>query len=231
MKGSFITFEGIDGSGKSVQVLLLQNAFDILDIPSITTSEPDKYNPIGQLIRETMLSGLFDYTPAATALLFVADRAQHFDETIRPNLNSGSHVICDRYILSTIAYQYPKVPWEKLWELHHGIPYPDVTFYVDVPVNVAIQRINTRNSAAKSAVVDVFEDEKKLKKVQENYIRALESYKIDVNRGHFNRIFGLDGTKTPIEVHKQVLSWLVSANILTNEQLTILIEKAVAVYG
>jgi dTMP kinase len=101
--GFFIIFEGIDGTGKSTQLHLLAEKLKQLDYAVVSTREPTN-GPYGKKIRE-----LFVDRTAATLEeeleLFIADRDQHVQEVIAPALADGSIVICDRYYLSTVAYQ------------------------------------------------------------------------------------------------------------------------------
>ena len=99
----FITFEGLDGSGKSTQAELLRSRLDADGLEVISTREPGG-TELGEKIRELVLHG-GDVTPWAEALLYAAARAQHVEIVIRPALERGASVICDRYLDSSVAYQ------------------------------------------------------------------------------------------------------------------------------
>ena len=99
----FITFEGLDGSGKSTQAELLRSRLDADGLEVISTREPGG-TELGEKIRDLVLHG-GDVTPWAEALLYAAARAQHVDVVIRPALERGASVICDRYLDSSVAYQ------------------------------------------------------------------------------------------------------------------------------
>lgn len=99
----FVTFEGLDGSGKSTQAELLRKRLDADGEEVIATREPGG-TELGEKIRDLVLHG-GHVTPWAEALLYAAARAQHVDEVIRPALERGASVICDRYVDSSVAYQ------------------------------------------------------------------------------------------------------------------------------
>ena len=99
----FITFEGLDGSGKSTQAELLRSRLEVDGLEVISTREPGG-TELGEKIRDLVLHG-GDVTPWAEALLYAAARAQHVEIVIRPALERGASVICDRYLDSSVAYQ------------------------------------------------------------------------------------------------------------------------------
>ena len=99
----FITFEGLDGSGKSTQAELLRSRLEADGLEVISTREPGG-TELGEKIRDLVLHG-GDVTPWAEALLYAAARAQHVEIVIRPALERGASVICDRYLDSSVAYQ------------------------------------------------------------------------------------------------------------------------------
>ena len=102
----FITFEGIEGSGKSTQVELLQESLRKIHFDVVATREPG-WGKVGKLIRKIILDyDDIEIEPIAELSLFCADRAQHIQELIRPKLAEGKIVLCDRFYDSTIAYQH-----------------------------------------------------------------------------------------------------------------------------
>jgi dTMP kinase len=102
--GTFITFEGIDGSGKSTQMRLLANALRAQQCEVLTTREPGG-TPVGLKLRAALLDAHEEVDPLTELLVFAADRAQHVRRVLRPALNSGQIVISDRYADATVAYQ------------------------------------------------------------------------------------------------------------------------------
>jgi dTMP kinase len=139
-QGLFITFEGIDGSGKTTQAKLLKDKlFDCSkNTHVLLTREPWKGEEIRRILREEKdaYSGAEQMTK-----LFIEDRERHYMSLIIPCLINGVHVISDRYSLSTIAYQSAQgMDMDKLIEAHKGFPVPNKTYFVDTPVDVAIKR-------------------------------------------------------------------------------------------
>jgi dTMP kinase len=144
-RGLFVTFEGIEGCGKSTQVQLASTWLDKQNIPHLVTREPGG-TQIGTEIRKILLSEkTVELQPVAEALLYLADRFQHIVEVIRPALDSGKIVLADRYHDSTVAYQgYGRgipVQWiENIWVGSHGALIPDLTILLDLDPQIGLQR-------------------------------------------------------------------------------------------
>jgi dTMP kinase len=139
----FITFEGVDGSGKTTQVELLAEQLRSEGREVVATREPGG-TELGERVRELVLHG-GDVAPWAEAALFAAARAQLVDEVIRPALAEGADVICDRYIDSSLAYQglARGLGVERVLELNllvTGGLLPDRTFFLRVPAGEAATR-------------------------------------------------------------------------------------------
>ena len=139
----FITFEGIDGCGKTTQVDLLCRYLRSKSKPVLRTSEPSS-DSID--VRSCVLHGTVDLDPVATFLLFASDRAQHTINVISPALQKGAIVVCDRFIHSSIAYQGygQNVNLDFIANVNKVVTTnvkPDITFFIDTPIETALDRI------------------------------------------------------------------------------------------
>ena len=148
MSGTFITFEGIDGSGKSTQLRLLSNYLIDLGCEVTTTREPGG-TTIGLRLRAALLDAQEEVDPLTELLVFAADRAQHVRRVLRPALQSGRVVISDRYADATAAYQgagrgfEPQLVSEIIRLATEGLV-PDLTLLFDIPVEESTTRTNRR---------------------------------------------------------------------------------------
>lgn len=151
MKGVFITFEGVEGCGKTTQIEHLHDFLQRLGFTVEVTREPGG-TPMAEAIRQVLLdpenSAL---APVTELLLYEAARAQHVAERIRPALESGAIVLCDRFADSTTAYQGAgRALAQTDVDFLHGLAtqgvWPDLTFLIDVPVDVGFQRISLRGT-------------------------------------------------------------------------------------
>jgi dTMP kinase len=139
----FITLEGTEASGKSTHLRLLADELSRLSYPVFTTREPGG-SPVGDQIRNILLHGeALDAT--AELMLFLADRAQHVSQVIRPHLENGDIVLCDRYADSTVCYQgYGRgLDIEFLRSLNRFVTkdlLPDLTLVFDLPIEIALTR-------------------------------------------------------------------------------------------
>lgn len=186
---NFISVEGLDGAGTTTVVKEIGNRRP----EYVTTAEPTD-GPYGTAIREN-LSGETD--PIIDLFLFVADRRQHLTETIEPALDAGDTVLTDRYTDSTRAYQpislveetddstfFSSLQAKNYIEWLHGYWHrePDLTLFIDVPVDVAIER---------SALEEKYENEQYLTEARENY-RAIADF--------HDRVVRIDGTQSVEDV-------------------------------
>ena len=154
MPGTFITFEGIDGSGKSTQLRLLNNFLRARGWNPLITREPGG-TPVGLRLRAALLDATEEVDPLTELLVFAADRAQHVRRVIRPALESGLIVISDRYADATVAYQGagrgfpPQLIAEIVYLATEGLK-PDLTVLFDVGIEESSSR-TTRRSTGKNA--------------------------------------------------------------------------------
>jgi dTMP kinase len=159
MPGKFITFEGGEGTGKSTQASLLAGRLKGLGIEVVLTREPGG-SAGAEVIRHVILSGAAKpLGPDVEAVLFAAARADHLDQVIRPALERGAWVVCDRFVDSTRVYQgaLGKVDPRLLRGLERvtiGAAVPDLTVVLDIAPEIGLQRARSRGANA-----DRFENE------------------------------------------------------------------------
>ncbi len=159
-RGKFITFEGIDGCGKSTQVKMLVETMNQAGTKTILVREPGG-TTISEEIREILLHRhLDDICDRTEALLMTGSRAQLTYEVIQPNLNAGANVIADRYTDSTLAYQGGgrKINLDWLIKLNQFATYdlePDVTFFVDVLPEEASRRKSMEKDRIERAGIEL----------------------------------------------------------------------------
>ena len=159
-RGRFITFEGIDGAGKSTHVAWLADAIAARGHRVVATREPGG-TPLGETLRDLLLST--PMTHESEALLMFAARREHLAHVIRPALARGEWVLCDRFTDATYAYQGGGhgVPVEHIAALErfvHGDLQPDLTLLFDVPLDVSRARL--AKAQAHGRTLDKFENEK-----------------------------------------------------------------------
>ena len=183
----FIVFEGIDGSGKSTQAQRLADYFKTRSVPVILTAEPSD-SPSGLLLKS--LKSRLD--PETEAQLFIEDRRHHVQNVILPSLAAGYSVICDRYVYSSVAYQGSRgiSPDEILNRNFQFAPVPDIVFLIEIPVELAMERIRKNRSGNFSA----FEKLESLRQVDRIY-RSLDC----------KEIVRIDGTKIEQQVAQAII--------------------------
>jgi dTMP kinase len=151
-QGKFISFEGIEGCGKTTQIALLSEYLKKRAIPHTITREPGG-TAVGEGIRKILLnSETIHLTAASELLLFYASRSQNILEKIKPALERGEMVICDRYYHASMAYQgYGRgIPLDFIRKITDLVcsPYrPDLTFLLDIEPEVGLARARARNHA------------------------------------------------------------------------------------
>lgn len=200
--GRFIVFEGIDGSGTTTQASWSADWLRGAGYGVHATREPTG-GPIGTMIRQILAKRLVSrggaaseepVDPATVALLFAADRLDHLQNEIRPRLAAGDVVLCDRYTLSSLAYQSVDVDLRFVRAINERALAPDLTIFLRVRPETAMDRIAaTRNNR------DVFETLPFQRKVAQRYDQLISNYK-------GGRVVELDGEQDRSRVTGQVRS-------------------------
>ena len=201
-RGRFVTFEGIDGAGKSTQIEVVAETLGVRKVPLIITREPGGTR-LGERLRELILNEAM--TPDAETLLLFAARSQHLTDVIRPALEAGRWVLCDRFTDATYAYQCGGrgVTAERIGALEswvHPDLKPDLTLLFDVPPAVAAQRL-VRIRAA-----DRFESEKS------DFFDAVRREYLKRAAHEPQRFRVLDGTLAPDAVAATLREWFAAWN-------------------
>jgi dTMP kinase len=195
----FITFEGMEGCGKTTQIRRLTKRLQKLGIPCVATLEPGG-TEVGRKIRKILLdSRNKKLTPLAELMLYEADRAQHVQEVVGPALRKGMWVLCDRFSDATVVYQGLARNQDRelirfLNETATQGLIPELTFLLDCPVKVGLARASARNNRGQ----DRFEREKVAfhRKVREGYL--------DLSRRHRERYVVIDATAGRDAVEKEI---------------------------
>ena len=195
MKGNFITLEGIEGSGKSTSLNTITEILTERHIDFILTKEPGG-GPLGKDLRAMLLSKSSEISPEVELLLMMADRKNHIDNLVMPNINKGVWVISDRYLDSTYAYQGGgrQINTSKIDSLAIllDLPQPDLTLLFDLPPPMALDR------AKKRSELDRFESEP-----MAFHERIRDAY-LSLNEDNPERFRLIDSSVDFLEVKKQV---------------------------
>jgi len=198
LRGKFITFEGIDGSGKSTQLRMLANELRVRGFNVLPTSEPGG-TPLGRRLREAFLETEENVAPLAELLLFAADRAQHVNFLVKPALAEGKIVISDRYADATFAYQgagrgFSESTVNQVIELATDGLKPDLTLFFDLPIEKAVLRTNNRTDAGE-------QKNRMDKETAGFYARVREGYlKIAANEPERFRVVHAEGSPSEVQV-------------------------------
>lgn len=202
--GRFVVLEGIDGSGTSTQAAVLVDRIRAHHQQVFVTCEPTD-SEVGTIIRR-MLSGDRPAHPDTLAHLFAADRHDHLyrpEEGILARLTRGEVVVCDRYSPSSLVYQGEAGNEKLVDRLNRSFPHPDLTVFVQVPVQIAVERLAKRKKR------DLYEVESFQRLVASRYERVLADYS---SRGAAVAI--VDGTGTVEEVARRIWSAVENSSIL-----------------
>jgi len=196
----FVVLEGLDGAGTTTQAGRLHDWLTSFGAASFVTREPTD-GPVGKLIRAlltgraTLGDGPGRPGERALALLFAADRAAHA-ERIAERLSAGAHVICDRYVFSSLAYQTLDDALTPEWvaEANRGCAVPDLTLLLDVSVDVCLERIAARDDGR-----TIYERRDLLTRIAANYEKLRAFY-----TSRFGELVVIDGAAPPDAVHAAV---------------------------
>ena len=204
--GRFIALEGIEGSGKTLQLRLLSEAFKRRNIPIVVTREPGG-TPFGSRLRRILLESEGPSREAeAELLLYLADRFQHLAEVIEPALQQGRTVLCDRYHAATLAYQgYARgIGFSLVDELARPlrIRMPDLTLILDLGVESGLARARKRNADEGHQAWGRFEAE-----TMRFHRRVREGYRLLADRDP-DRISLVDASGNPQETLQKLLAEL-----------------------
>lgn len=189
----FVTFEGLDGSGKTTQAELLRERLESEGREVVSTREPGG-TELGERIRDLVLHG-GHVSPWAEALLYAASRAQHVDEVIRPAVDRGAWVLCDRYLDSSVAYQGAgrELGVDRVLDLNLaavGGLLPDRTFLLLLEPDEVASRLDR--------------DHDRLEREGDDFRRRVDAGYRELAARFPERIVVLDGTRSPEELSEEI---------------------------
>ena len=196
MRGLFITFEGIDGCGKTTQINFLTERFAKMKKPVVKTEEPGGTAGSNEIRKILLRENNFQWSVETEALLFMAARNDHVEKVIKPSINDNKIVICDRFMDSTLVYQGMRSSRAKQLslDLFQLIAInPDITFLIDMEPEIALRRALSRSTKE-----DRFEN------YGINFQHELRKNFLDIAHKHSDRIRIIDGNQTPEDVAAQI---------------------------
>ena len=200
-KYKFITFEGIEGCGKSTQTKMLLEFFQKKKIPAILTREPGG-TMVAEEIRNLLINGEIDKLDGTTeVLLNFAARRDHVRKLIKPSLADKKIVISDRFFDSTLAYQgfaggVDLAVIEKIKSAAIADFEPNITFLIDLDVKVAMQRILKRDS------------NNRYEKMSLEFHQAVRTGFLEIAKANKKRFRVIDGSDSPSKIHKKIIEIL-----------------------
>jgi len=210
-RGTFITFEGLDGCGKSTQLERLAEALRARGLAVVTTREPGG-TPTGERIRQLLLDVRTAGLDASTELaLMFAARAQHLREVILPALGAGRVVLCDRFTDSSEAYQgggrkLGKGPILDLHRILCGGLKPDLTILMDSDLASSVERARRRNRDRSPAALD----ESRFESENRSFFTRVRNAYLEIAKCEPERVALVDARGTPDETHAKILETVFS---------------------
>jgi len=209
-RGRFITFEGLDGCGKSTQLAKLAAVLTAQGLSVVVTREPGG-TPTGEKVRQLLLdSKTSSLTPLAELALMFAARAQHIAEVIQPALAEGKIVLCDRFTDSTEAYQGGgrKLGSEAVLAMHRilcGGMQPELTILMDSDVAKSVDRARRRNRTHSVKSGRKGGDENRFEQESRAFFGRVRSAYLVIAEREPQRMVVVDARGTPNETHRQIL--------------------------
>ena len=195
MEAKFITLEGIEGSGKTSSIKSITDLLDRKRISYVVTREPGG-SSIGSELRSILLDPKTEISSEVELLLMLADRKDHVEKVILPNLKTGNWVISDRFMDSSIAYQGGGRKLDKKmidsFSKNLSLPNPDLTLLFDVPVEISLSRVKARGE------LDRFEQEE-----IDFHNRIRDAY-LELAEQNVNRIQIIDSSQAIEDMLKSV---------------------------
>jgi len=201
LAAAFITFEGIDGSGKSTQLRMLASVLRLRAIDVVVTREPGG-TPLGARLRAALLDTEEQVDPLAELLLYAADRAQHVRQLVRPAIESGHVVLSDRYADATMAYQgggrgFPPALIDEVIALATGGLMPDLTLLFDLPIAASLARHKRR--------ADEGDARDRLDAEDDSFHTRVRNAYLQIAAADPDRVRIIDATRSVEETHALVL--------------------------
>ena len=209
-RGRFITFEGLDGCGKSTQVEKLAGVLRDDGFRVVVTREPGG-TPAGEKIRNLLLdTATAGLSPVAELALMFAARAQHIKEVIQPALNDSRIVLCDRFTDSTEAYQGGgrKLGSEPVLALHRilcGDLFPELTILMDSDVAASVERARRRNLARSAEGGPGEPDENRFEQESRAFFGRVRSAYLAIAAREPQRVMVVDARRTAEETHQRIV--------------------------
>ena len=187
-RGAFICIEGLDASGKTTHTHYLVDDLRRRGFKAVYTTEPSP-GKIGEFIRAYVLHRKKRVSSVVEALLFAGDRVDHVERLVKPALQKGKIVVCDRYLYSSLAYQGAaglNLDWIR--QINRNALTPDLAIYLDVPPEIVLKRMRRKKSVMERLQIQ--------RRVEEIYLRLVED----------GLLVRVDGNRAKDEVSKSILA-------------------------